>query len=71
MTFEFHDVLRYWRASLADGGSGKGQFRLKDRSKLISLPAAVLKTGMLPKDENGRVPSLLIIVMTPQELFGR
>lgn len=32
---------------------------------------ALDKTGMLPKDENGRVPSPLIIVMTPQELFGR
>jgi colicin import membrane protein len=32
---------------------------------------AIDKTGMLPKDENGRVPSPLIIVMTPQELFGR
>ncbi len=32
---------------------------------------AIDKTGMLPKDENGRVPSPLIIVMSPQELFGR
>jgi colicin import membrane protein len=32
---------------------------------------AIDKTGVLPKDENGRVPSPLIIVMSPQELFGR
>ena len=32
---------------------------------------AIDKTGILPKDENGRVPSPLIIVMSPQELFGR
>lgn len=32
---------------------------------------AIDKTGVLPKDENGHVPSPLIIVMSPQELFGR
>ncbi|MEY2860447.1 MAG: hypothetical protein RL392_905 [Pseudomonadota bacterium] len=32
---------------------------------------AIDKTGTLPKDENGRVPSPLIIVMSPQELLGR
>jgi colicin import membrane protein len=32
---------------------------------------AIDKTTVLPKDENGQVPSPLIIVMSPQELFGR
>jgi colicin import membrane protein len=32
---------------------------------------AIDKTGVLPRDENGRVPTPLIIVMSPQELFGR
>ncbi|MFM2051254.1 MAG: hypothetical protein RL682_1745 [Pseudomonadota bacterium] len=32
---------------------------------------AIDKTSVLPKDENGQVPSPLIIVMSPQELFGR
>lgn len=32
---------------------------------------AIDKTGVLPKDENGRVPTPLIIVMSPQDLFGR
>ena len=32
---------------------------------------AIEKTGALPRDENGRVPSSLIIVLSPQELIGR
>jgi colicin import membrane protein len=32
---------------------------------------AIDKTAVLPRDENGRVPSALIIVLSPQELIGR
>ncbi len=32
---------------------------------------AIEKTAVLPRDENGRVPSALIIVLSPQELIGR
>jgi len=32
---------------------------------------AIDKTGVLPRDENGRVPSPMIIVLSPQELIGR
>jgi colicin import membrane protein len=32
---------------------------------------AIEKTGILPRDENNRVPSSLIIVLSPQELIGR
>lgn len=32
---------------------------------------AIDKTAVLPRDENGRVPSSLIIVLSPQELIGR
>lgn len=32
---------------------------------------AIEKTAVLPRDENGRVPSSLIIVLSPQELIGR
>ena len=31
---------------------------------------AIEKTGVLPRDENGRVPSSLIIVLSPRELIG-
>jgi colicin import membrane protein len=32
---------------------------------------AIDKTAVLPRDENGKVPSSLIIVLSPQELIGR
>lgn len=32
---------------------------------------AIDKTAVLPRDENGRVPSALIIVLSPQELLGQ
>ncbi|AGI67587.1 putative DNA helicase-like protein [Octadecabacter antarcticus 307] len=50
MSPQLMKVLRYWRASLADGVLGKGQFSHRDRAKYISLPAEVLKSGMLPQN---------------------
>lgn len=49
MTPEITDVLRYWRASLADGALGEGTFRNSDRKRFVELPGSALKSGTLPK----------------------
>lgn len=45
MNRNFDAVLRYWRASLADGALGKGKFNLRDRSRLIELAPESLQSG--------------------------
>ncbi|MBC7283292.1 AAA domain-containing protein [Hoeflea sp.] len=46
MTFNSDDVLRYWRASLADGALGEGKFRHADRKRFIEVRGEALKTGV-------------------------
>ena len=48
MTLKKENILRYWRASLADGALGEGKFRHEDRSKFVSLSPETLKSGELP-----------------------
>ncbi|WP_321338777.1 AAA domain-containing protein [uncultured Cohaesibacter sp.] len=49
MSTSLSNILRYWRASLADGALGEGTFRTGDRKRFIELPNDALKTGCLPK----------------------
>lgn len=49
MAASLSNVLRYWRASLADGALGEGTFRNAERKRFIELPSEALKTGCLPK----------------------
>lgn len=49
MTANIRDILGYWRASLADGALGEGKFTQADRKRFLEIPAAALKTGILPK----------------------
>lgn len=41
-------ILRYWRASLADGVLGEGTFRAADRQRFMLIPNESLKSGILP-----------------------
>lgn len=42
-------VLRYWRASLADGALGEGKFSQRDRKRFVELSPETLRNGLLPK----------------------
>lgn len=48
MTLKKENILRYWRASLADGALGEGKFRHEDRTKFVSLSRETRKSGELP-----------------------
>lgn len=50
MTTSIQDTLRYWRDSLADGALGEGKFTQSDRKRFLEIPAAALKTGVLPEE---------------------
>lgn len=50
MTFNSDDVLRYWRASLADGALGEGKFRHADRKRFIEVRGQALKTGVFSQE---------------------
>jgi len=43
------NVLRYWRASLADGALGEGTFQAAACKRFMVLPNEALKTGCLPR----------------------
>ena len=43
------NVLRYWRASLADGALGEGTFQAATCKRFMVLPNEALKTGYLPR----------------------
>nr|WP_321483689.1 AAA domain-containing protein [uncultured Cohaesibacter sp.] len=49
MSTSLSNILRYWRASLADGALGEGTFRTGDRKRFFELPNDALKTGCLKK----------------------
>lgn len=55
MTERIREILQYWRTSLADGALGEGKFTQGDRKRFIEIPAAALKTGILPPDVRTRV----------------
>ncbi|MGH0004367.1 AAA domain-containing protein [Pseudovibrio ascidiaceicola] len=44
-------ILQYWRSSLADSVLGKGQFKHRDREKLIRISAEVVRNGFLPDEQ--------------------
>lgn len=44
---EVTNILRYWRASLADSVLGEGTFRNADRRRFLVLPKSTLKSGIL------------------------
>ncbi len=41
------NILKYWRASLADGALGEGTFRALDQKRFLVLPHDALATGKL------------------------
>ncbi|WP_120632624.1 AAA domain-containing protein [Ruegeria sp. EL01] len=51
MTLNKENILRYWRASLADGALGEGKFRHDDRAKFVSLSQETRRSGKLPPNQ--------------------
>jgi hypothetical protein len=51
MQQELQKILKYWRASLADGALGQGRFKQRDRKNFIELSKETLGNGVLPKNQ--------------------
>lgn len=55
MTANLQNVLRYWRASLADSTLGKGTFNAGDLRRFMTVSGDVIRTGKLPREETGKL----------------
>lgn len=55
MTEGMQNILSYWRTSLADSALGEGKFAQTDRKRFVEIPAATLKTGILPIEVIDRI----------------